>query len=427
MGMPSALDQNVEGGGSPPRLGAVEGFRAYLALWVVICHALWASGYEPAMLSGLPSLLRQGDLAVEVFVIISAFVIFLLLDTKRLSFVPFIVRRFFRLFPLFVVLFIIAIPISKVSLWNATHAGAYLTPQHIDHQVLRIESWWQNLEWHAPLHLLMLQGAVPETLLSDSPGAFLDPAWSVSLEWQFYLVAPLAFGLAVSSRPFRRIALYLGCGLLFLAARGVLPPVKYGAALPYHVEYFFVGAVSYFIYRSYSGRARAANPFLLGCCVALVLVGAGGDEPLRFVPLALWIAFLGLMLEDRSTISWRIVSSLFTNRIAQGLGRISYSIYLSHMLLLAIVQYALLRWAPDLGRAAHFGVLLALTAVGTILASMFLYQYLEAPGISVGRALTQRLEGIHAPGRGPRTTAPRARPAVNRLFTARRADTSRSA
>ena len=45
---------------------------------------MWASGYEPGMLSGLPSLLRQGDLAVEVFVIISAFVIFLLLDTKRI-------------------------------------------------------------------------------------------------------------------------------------------------------------------------------------------------------------------------------------------------------------------------------------------------------------------------------------------------------
>jgi peptidoglycan/LPS O-acetylase OafA/YrhL len=367
---------------------------------------MWASGYEPGMLSGLPSLLRQGDLAVEVFVIISAFVIFLLLDTKRLAFGSFIVRRFFRLFPLFVVLFVLAIPISKVSLWHATHAAAHLTPQHIDHQVLRIESWWQNLQWHVPLHLVMLQGAVPETMLRDSPGAFLDPAWSVSLEWQFYLVAPLAFGLAVSGRPLRRIALCLGCVLMFLAAQLVLPPVRYGAALPYHVEYFFVGAVSYFVYKRYSSRARAAKPFLLGCCLALVLVGAGGDEWLRFVPLALWVAFFGLMLEDRSTLTWRIVSSLFTNRIAQGLGRISYGIYLSHMLLLAILQYALLRWAPDLSRAAHFGVLLALTAAATIVASAFLYRYLEAPGISAGRVLIHRLEGIRVPGRGPRTTTP---------------------
>jgi len=149
--MPSGFDVRENGGDSPPRLGAVEGVRAYLALWVVVCHAMWASGYERAMLSGLPYLLRRGDLAVKVFIIISAFVIFLLLDTKRPSFGQFIVRRSFRLFPLFIALFLIAIPVSRVSLWNATHAAAYLSSQHIDHQVLRIESWWQNLHWHVPL------------------------------------------------------------------------------------------------------------------------------------------------------------------------------------------------------------------------------------------------------------------------------------
>jgi hypothetical protein len=37
-------------GGAPSsavsRLLPIEGLRAYLALWVVVCHALWASGYE---------------------------------------------------------------------------------------------------------------------------------------------------------------------------------------------------------------------------------------------------------------------------------------------------------------------------------------------------------------------------------------------
>ena len=404
--MSSGVNVSESAGAAPSRLGAVEGVRAYLALWVVVCHAMWASGYEPTSLSGLSGLLRRGDLAVEVFVIISAFVIFLLLDSKRMSFGPFIVRRFFRLFPLFVALFVIAIPISRVSLWNVTHAAAYLTPQHIDHQVLRIDSWWQNLQWHVPLHLLMLQGAVPDRLLQDSPGAFLDPAWSVSLEWQFYLVAPLAFGLAVSAGRFRRIALCVACAVVFLVAKRVLPPVSYDAALPFHLEYFFIGAVSYFIYKWYSSRARTARPFLIGCCAAVVLVAAGGADRIRLVPIALWIAFLGLILEHRSTISCRIASSLFTNRIALRLGQVSYSIYLSHMLLLVIVQHALLRWAPDLSRATHFGILLALTTAATITASVFLYRYLETPGIWAGRWLAHRLEKSYEPVRRPQTAAP---------------------
>lgn len=56
-----------------------------------------------------------------------------------------------------------------------------------------VESWWANIHWNIPLHLLMLHGVVPEVLVARAPGAFLAPAWSVSLEWQFYLVAPLAY------------------------------------------------------------------------------------------------------------------------------------------------------------------------------------------------------------------------------------------
>jgi peptidoglycan/LPS O-acetylase OafA/YrhL len=394
--MPSAVTE------SPARLGCVEGARAYLALWVVVCHVLWASGYEADQFSGLPNLLRQGGCAVDVFVIISAFVIFLLMDTKRLSFGQFIMRRFFRLFPLFIALFIIAIPLSQVSLWNLDHAAAYLTPEQIDHRTFRIVSWWQNIQWHVPLHVLMLQGAVPDAVLPESPGAFLDPAWSVSLEWQFYLVAPLAFSLAISARRSRRIALCAVCALVFIAAKRLFPPVMYGAALPFHLEYFFLGAVSYFIYKRYSGEVRADTVFPIAGCLAIFLVGMGGEDRLKLIPVALWVAFFGLILEHRSSLSWRILSSVFTNRVAQRLGRVSYSIYLSHMLVLVVLQYALLRWVPDLSRQTHLWMLLALTLTGTIAASVFLYRFLEAPGIWAGRMLADRFARPLAPARARR-------------------------
>ena len=374
------------------RLGCVEGARAYLALWVVVCHVMWASGYEANQLSGLPGLLRQGGCAVDVFIVISAFVIFLLLDTKRPAFGPFIVRRFFRLFPLFIALFAIAIPLSRVSLWNLEHAAAYLTPSQIDHRVLRIASWWENLQWHIPLHVAMLQGAVPEALLPESPGAFLDPAWSVSLEWQFYLVAPLAFALAVSSRRSRRLALWAGCAVTVIASRRLLPSVMYGAALPFHLEYFFLGAASYFIYKRFAGRARPNTVFPIACCLAVAIVAVGGDARLQLIPVALWLAFLGLILEQRSSSSWRLLSPVFTNRIAHRLGQISYSIYLSHTLMLLILQYVLLRWTPGLSRTAHFWTLLVLTTTATITASAALFRYLETPGILAGRLLADRLE-----------------------------------
>src|SRR5689334_15384840 len=82
------------------RLNLIEGMRAYLALWVLLCHTLWFSGYTQQVLSGPAKLLVEGRCAVDVFIIISGFVIFFLLDHQRDTWRPFIVRRFFRLFPL---------------------------------------------------------------------------------------------------------------------------------------------------------------------------------------------------------------------------------------------------------------------------------------------------------------------------------------
>ena len=73
------------------------------------------------------------------------------------------------------------------------------------------------------------------------------------------------------------------------------------------------------------------------------------------------------------------------------LGRISYSLYLSHILVIIVIQYALLTWAPDLSQMAHFGVLLVCTTAVTIAVSTVLYRYLEVPGIHAGRALARRL------------------------------------
>ena len=234
---------------APHRLNAVEGLRGYLALWVLVCHVLWAAGFEVEALSGLPKLLRRGEYAVDVFVIVSGFVIFLSLDTRQESYKQFIVRRFFRLFPLFIVLFALAIPLSRLSLWNVAHASQYLTPNQAQYLIDTVGMWWQNIHWHAPLHLLMMHGMVPELLLPHAPDSFLMSAWSVSLEWQFYLIAPLAFALAVSSERFQRLGLCVICLLLLLGARYVIPSVPLGAALPFHVEFFFLGAASYFVYK----------------------------------------------------------------------------------------------------------------------------------------------------------------------------------
>ena len=331
----------------------------------------------------------SGSYAVDLFIIISGFVIMHLLDKQGEPYLQFIVRRFFRLFPVFIVLFVIAIPLSQVDLWNLTNSSQYLTPKQIEFRTANLASWWENIHWNIPLHLTMLHGAVPEVLVKDAPGAFLVPAWSISLEWQFYLVAPLAYAWAVSVKPYRRIGLCALCVGLFLATRYVLPTVAYGAALPFHVEFFFLGAGSYFFHQRLAAHQRSDIAFPVACCLALFLFVLSGNAWPLF-PVGLWIVFMGLLLEQSSSFSSPLVSPLLTNPIVLYLGRLSYSLYLSHILVIIVVQYALLTWGPHLSQIVHFGVLLAGTTAVTVAVSAVLYRYLEVPGIHAGRALARR-------------------------------------
>lgn len=395
-GHPSMFAQNM--GGRPSdapatavvRLLPIEGLRGYLALWVVVCHALWLSGYEATALTGFPKLIALGSYAVDLFIIISGFVIMLVLDKQRETYLQFIVRRFFRLFPVYIVLFGVAIPLSHVSFWNVTHASQFLTPEQIAYHTDLLESWWTNIQWNIPLHLLMLHGAVPDVLVTGAPGAFLIPAWSISLEWQFYLVAPLAFAWAVSSRSYRRLGLCALCVVLVLAARYVLPTVEFGAALPFHVKFFFLGAASYFFYQRRAAHQLSDTAFPVACCLALFLFGLSG-RAWSLIPVGLWVAFLGLLLEHPSSFSSRLVMPLLTNLFVLYLGRISYSLYLSHILVSIVIQYALLIWVPNLSQLFHLLVLLACTTVATIAVSTMLYRCIESPGIRAGRSLARRL------------------------------------
>jgi peptidoglycan/LPS O-acetylase OafA/YrhL len=367
----------------------------YLALWVLIDHVMGYSGFDDdGTLGGLAKLLTEGKLAVDLFMVLSGFVILRLLDKREENYGQFICRRFFRLYPLFVLLFLLAIPLTRLDAWSLAHSGQWMRPGATAWFNHLIDDAWQYWPWNIPLHLTLLHGLAGNDSLGDvSIYAFLAPAWSISLEWQFYLVAPLAYWLATGNES-RRFVLCALCALLYYAGLNF----DWGSAfLPLNVGFFFIGVVSYFAFKSNAFAAPFAQPrdgiFPVACAIAAMLFLLCGKQRI-FIPIGLWIIFLGLLNEHPASRSAKVLLPFFTNPVAQYLGRISYSIYLSHQLLIIIFQAALALWLPHLGKVAHFGALLTATLAGTIAVSALLYRFVEAPGMKLGAALAVRRKPV---------------------------------
>jgi peptidoglycan/LPS O-acetylase OafA/YrhL len=370
------------------RLSPIDGLRGYLVVWVLIGHVLIGAAYEHP--SGMLGVVHSGGLAVNCFMIISGFVIFMLLDKKKEHYGIFMLRRFFRIYPAYLVLLLLSVPCLLLSRADFLLPHQIASPGAVAAMLQTANQIWADRWIHLPLHLTLLQGLVPERLLPHAVAAFLGPAWSLSLEWQFYLVAPLWFALAFSKSAWRRGLMYAICLVVILGNRHLYPTTDQGADLPFQLSYFLLGMISYLLYQvieklRFKGDFLFPLTFLLAVGIFQII-----GKPHAAIPFLFWALMMGIILEPSTSYSSRLLIPLFTNRFSLWVGKISYSVYLSHVIMLTICHYLLLKYYPTLTQKEFFILLLVMTLTTTLLFSALLYHTIEAPFIEIGKKLARR-------------------------------------
>lgn len=347
-----------------PEIPGLTGLRAFAALWVVAHHnRVFVEGRlgEPWM-----GILDRGYLGVDLFFTLSGFVLAYnyggrIVDAT--SYGRFIALRLARLYPLH--LATLAVVVGLVATANLT--GLHLLSPKL-----------HAFDHHLLLHLLMIHAWGFETGLR-----YNQVSWSISAEFFAYLLFPLAWAITVR---FRRpavtaIAALLSAGATVLALRALGHPslhVPTQHALVRVSGEFLAGALAFRLWDRL-GRARlpagASDAALLGL-VALALVPAA--DP--------WLAVAapGLVLVLAAATGRAIHA--FTNPVALYLGRISYSIYLTHMMVLAGLHRVLPSFQlGTLGLARDLGVLAAHAAAILAVASAS-YHFFEWPARQALRA-----------------------------------------
>ena len=365
-----------------PHVKELDGLRGLLASWVAFSHVLLWAGFASLK---MPHQIQIGwetvifsMPAVETFIILSGFAISFLLHSRQHSYWAFMRGRFFRIYPVYLVCLILgACTIGLTAmihpLWQSPTA-----------EMMRkiSESERNHFLAHALSHLSLLNGLIPTKLLRDATGTFLPPGWSITLEWQYYLVAPFIARWVQSSG--RLLALG---GLAYLGEEVAYHwQNPHPAFLPAQLPLFLVGIGSYHFYAhvcttSESRSPRHALPVAAFGCAAMVLSR-------HSVALLIWALAFGSFLVEAPGFVGRglgLVRRILLHRWLQGLGRISYPLYLVHWPVIVLCFYLLGRWKPGIGPNQTAAWMLLVAPPLFLAASVGLHRWVEAPFMILGR------------------------------------------
>jgi peptidoglycan/LPS O-acetylase OafA/YrhL len=380
-----------------PRVDELDGLRAFLALWVVAEHILGWAGFGDltfsAHLQFFWATFMDGGTAVEVFMILSGFAISFLLNGRPQTYMGFMTGRFFRIYPVY--LFCLAFALMTTFLvpgildtasWKNNGAFDF---QRTLHACERADLAGQ-LSWH----LTLLNGLLSSQLLPYGTFTFLLPAWSITLEWQYYLVAPFL------ARIVRSGIGIVGLLLLTLLAQhfGQGKVNNPDAFLPMQLPLFLTGIGSYHLYDWYCRADQPQSRLYVLPVAALFALAVFSHW--HVVSLSIWAAAFGCIFVRGDDLLSRLLSAVrwfLLYPFLQRLGRMSYTIYLIHWPILVLLLSAMLHLHPALSGslAALFMFLIGLPLI--FCASTLLHEYLELPGMALGKRLSYRKADAQPP------------------------------
>jgi peptidoglycan/LPS O-acetylase OafA/YrhL len=299
------------------RNATIDYLRGLAAVMVCCCH------FRHALPPGLQGVAERGDLGVQVFFVISGYIIPYSMERGGYAistFGRFWLKRFFRLQPTFVVAVLLTFFLSQ--------AAAHFKGSISEFPTARMGS------------ALLYLWTPPE-----------DPViWTLIVELQYYLFISLAFPLLFSDRPIVRRASF---GAALVLGAWLAPDLSVLKYLPY----FLVGfAVCY----SKTRRSDISEAILLA---TLALDSAVFQSSVSQIAAGLVAATAILYMP---TIQWRLGAFL---------GAISYSLYLIHFPLgVKLINVAL----PHVPSAFHW-VLLPTTTILCCAVAYVLFKCVEEP------------------------------------------------
>ncbi len=231
-----------------------------------------------------------------------------------------------------------------------------------------------NLPFHLGIHAALLQGLVPTQYSEGVAVTIMAQAWSVSLEWQFYLVAPFLIA-ALYRQSWLRVC--VAVIVLQFAARYFM-----GAFLGVKILLFVAGIATCM---AMTPQLRRQGLAIAALCAAVTVARDGLQE---LVPLGIWAAVIASSLARQGSAAQGL-ARLLGSRIGYHMGEISYAVYLFHFIVFFVAVHVITQVGLD--GAMRAATVSALTVGFTYLGALACHHLIERPGITLGARLSRAL------------------------------------
>lgn len=354
--MTNGIEQELKERTSGPRIFAFDALRGIAAV-LVACHH-----FRLCFFSGEPRwYLRPffaGTAAVVVFFVLSGYVLSIpYWRSKQLSYGKYLVRRFFRIY----IPYAIAILLALVIAAHALYSRLPLTP-------------WFYRTWQSQITFTL---AMRQLLTVPATAEVNTAIWSLRYEMEMSIILPLICRLILFVRGWWPLAITVAMSIVgrFLESHASAnSPVQ--AELGWTLLW-----ISFFLYGTLlSWQHKAIGVFYAGlprgfrAAFAVMAFVVFASPRLMLLPAAACIFIL--------TAQHTPIKKLLTTPVPEYLGRISYSMYLTHATVLYSVIILCYGKLPLYALAALFFAV-------TLVVSHLFCVCIEEPANVIGRYLTR--------------------------------------
>jgi peptidoglycan/LPS O-acetylase OafA/YrhL len=360
-----------------PRYASLDSLRGVAAIVVVVSHfaQVYFRGPAPIWIRYSPlRILLDGKASVLVFFALSGFVLFLTFKGRdRFRYWPYIVKRFFRLYPPFAVAILGAaivywivrpIPIPQLGTWfNGNWSTAPTLGVIAGHLAMTDNGPWRSLD----VVMWSLAHEARISLIFPIIALWVTKSWRAACITLF--VVAFASNYVVVYHPVGWIYdPFQTTQYLFLFAGGASVALYAGAIRDYLAKVHVSFRIALWV--AVGGVTVAQTPVIgnLADCAAILLVGLCFADP------------VAVRILSHGPFVW--------------LGRISYSLYLVHLPILIGLLHVCYGKIP-------LAATLAIALVLIVVVSDLSYRLVERPSLLLGRRLASLVGGASAP-RWPR-------------------------